>query len=379
VNAGFTRNIRIGLVTRICFLWVVCLFAHSACAAPTVTRTPWGKDANGTPVELFTISSTNIEVKLATYGARIVSIRVPDRSGHLANIIVGPDNLAGFLESRSSVMGATIGRYANRIAGGKFTLDGTTYQIPINNNGNALHGGAIGFDRKVWDAKVISDGVEMTLVSPGGDMGFPGTLTVHVNFTVTDRHGNPALRIAYSAETDKPTVLNLTNHAYFNLSGDPATSVLADAALVNADKYTPVDQSLIPTGALDPVEGTPYDFRVMHRIGDNAPQRGYDNNLVLRSNSLDDLAAQVNDPASGRTLQVFTTEPGVQLYVPLFPPPPPGTNAPRRPSISTFCLETQHFPDSPNHPTFPSTVLSPGKPFHSVTLYVFGVGPTSPN
>jgi aldose 1-epimerase len=379
VKTGATRSFRPGLVKRICFLCFLCLFAHAATAAPTVTRTPWGKDANATSVELFTITSTNIEVKLATYGARIVSIRVPDRSGHLANIVVGPDNLAGFLENRSSVMGATIGRYANRIAAGKFTLNGTTYQVPINNNGNALHGGTIGFDRKVWHAKIISDGVEMTWVSPDGDMGFPGTVTVHVSFTVTERYGNPALRIAYSAESDKPTVLNLTNHAYFNLSGDSATSVLADTALVNADKYTPVDQSLIPTGALAPVQGTPYDFRVMHRIGDNAPQRGYDNNLVLRSNSLDDLAAQVNDPASGRTLQVFTTEPAVQLYVPLFPPPPPGTNAPRRPSISTFCLETQHFPDSPNHPNFPSTLLSPGTPFRSTTMYVFGMSPAAPN
>jgi aldose 1-epimerase len=378
VKTGAIRNFRAGQVKRVCSLCFVCLLAHAATAAPTVTRTPWGKDANGTPVELFTITSTNIEVKLATYGARIVSIRVPDRSGHMANIIVGPDNLAGFLENRSSVMGATIGRYANRIAGGRFTLNGTTYQVPINNNGNALHGGTIGFDRKVWDAKIISDGVEMTLVSPDGDMGFPGALTIHVIFTVAERQGNPALRIDYSADTTKPTVLNLTNHAYFNLSGDPATSVLADTALINADNYTPVDQSLIPTGALDPVDGTPYDFRVMHPIGDKAPERGYDNNFVLRSSSSDDLAAQVDDPASGRTLQVFTTEPGVQFYVPLFPPPPPGTNAPRRPSVSTFCLETQHFPDSPNHPAFPSTVLLPGKSFHSITLYVFGVGPAQP-
>jgi aldose 1-epimerase len=346
---------------------------------PTVTRTPWGKDANGTPVDLFTITSTNIEVKVATYGARIVSIRVPDRSGHLANVLVGPDSLAGFLENRSSVMGATIGRYANRIAAGKFLLNGVTYQVPINNNGNALHGGTIGFDRKVWDAKIVSDGVEMTLVSPDGDMGFPGNLTVHVSFTVTERSGNPALRIDYSADTNKPTVLNLTNHAYFNLSGDPANSVLADAAYINAQKYTPVDQSLIPTGALEPVEGTPYDFRVLHPIGDKVPEHGYDNNLVLRSNSLDDLAAQVFDPLSGRTLQVFTTEPGVQLYVPLFPQPPPGANAPRRPSISTFCLETQHFPDSPNHPAFPSTVVQPGKPFRSTTVYAFGVSPAAAN
>jgi aldose 1-epimerase len=338
-----------------------------------VTRVLWGKDASGTPVELFTITSTNIEVKLATYGARMVCIRVPDRSGHMSNIIVGPDNLAGFLENRSSVMGATIGRYANRIAAGKFTLNGTTYQIPVNNNGNALHGGTIGFDRKVWDAKIIPDGVEMTLVSPDGDMGFPGTLTVHVSFTVTERQGHPALCIRYSADTDKLTVLNLTNHAFFNLANDPATSVFGDTALINADKYTPVDQSLIPTGVLDPVQGTPYDFRTTHVIADKAPERGYDNNFILRSNSLDDLAAQVYDPSTGRTVQVFTTEPGLQFFVPRFPPPPPGTAAPRRLSLSAFCLETQHFPDSPNHPAFPSTVILPGKPFQSTTIYVFAV------
>lgn len=378
MNSAATRIFRAVLVNRIWFLCVICFFAHGAIGAPTVTRAPWGKDASGTPVELFTITSTNIEVKLATYGARIVSIRVPDRAGHMSNIIVGPDNLAGYLENRSSVMGATIGRYANRIARGKFSLNGITYQVPINNNGNALHGGTIGFDRKVWDARIISDGVEMTLVSPDGDMGFPGTLTVHVSFTVTERHADPALRIAYSAETDKPTVLNLTNHAYFNLSGDPATSVFGNAAFINADRYTPADQSLIPTGALDPVERTPYDFRVMHAIGDKTPERGYDNNFVLRSNSMDDLAAQVDDPSTGRTVQVFTTEPGLQLFVPRFPPLAPSADAPRRPSVSTFCLETQHFPDSPNHPAFPSTELLPAKPFHSTTIYVFGTNTASP-
>jgi aldose 1-epimerase len=373
VKVGATRTVRALLVKPICLLCIICLFARAACAQPSVTRVPWGQDANGTPVELFTITATNIEVKLASYGARIVSIRVPDRSGRMNNIIVGPDNLAGFLENRSSVMGATIGRYANRIAGGAFSLNGTTYHISINNNGNALHGGTIGFDRKVWEAKIISDGVQMTLVSPDGDMGFPGNLTVHVSFTLTERHGNPALRISYSAQTDKPTVLNLTNHAFFNLADDPANSVFGDSAFINADNYTPVDQSLIPTGALAPVEGTPYDFRTMHTIADKAPERGYDNNFVLRSNSLDELAAQVDDSSTGRTVQVFTTEPGLQFFVPRFPPPVPAANISRRPSIAAFCLETQHFPDSPNHPAFPSTVLLPGKPFHSTTIYVFGV------
>jgi aldose 1-epimerase len=360
-------------VRRTWILTALLLFTQVASAEPTVTRTPWGKDANGTPVDLYTITAPHIEVKLATYGARIVSIRVPNRTGQMTSVIVGPDSLPGFLENRSSVMGATIGRYANRIAGGEFTLNGTKYTIPKNNGGNALHGGTIGFDRKVWDAKIIRNGVEMSLVSPDGDMGFPGSLTVHVTFALSERHGNPALVLSYFAETDKPTVLNLTNHAFFNLSDDLATSVMGDAALINADKYTPVNQASIPTGAMEAVQGTPYDFRVLHPIGDNAPERGYDNNFVLRSTSIDDLAAEVDDPASSRTLQVFTTEPGLQFFVPRFPAPPPGPDGARRVPIAAFCLETQHFPDSPNQPAFPSTVNLPGKPFQSTTVYVFGV------
>jgi aldose 1-epimerase len=344
-------------------------------AQTTVTRAAWGKDASGTAVELFTLTSGKAEVKVATYGARLVSIRVPNRDGQVGNVLVGPDTLEGFLENRASVMGATIGRYANRIAGGEFTLNGTTYAVPKNNNGNALHGGTIGFDRKVWQAKIISDGVEMTLVSPDGDMGFPGTLTVHVSFTLTERHGDPALTISYSAETDKPTVLNLTNHAYFNLADDSGTSVFGDSARIDADTYTPVNASSIPTGAVDPVAGTPYDFRAMHKIDDQAPPRGYDNNFVLHSRGLDQAAAEVDDPVSGRTVKVFTTEPGLQFYVPRMPAPPVGTagaTAPR-PALAAFCLEAEHFPDSPNHPGFPSTTLLPGKPYHATTVYVFGV------
>jgi len=361
--------------------WIVAaliLFTQVASGQPAVTQTSWGKDANGTSVELFTITAPNIEVELATYGARIVSIRVPNRMGQMSNVLVGPDSLAGFLENRTSVMGATIGRYANRIAGGEFNLNGTKYTIPKNNGGNALHGGTVGFDRKVWNARIIPNGVEMSLVSPDGDMGFPGNLTVRVSFTLSGRHGKPALVLSYFAETDKPTVVNLTNHAFFNLSDDLATSVMGDTALINADKYTPVNQTGIPTGVLESVQGTPYDFQALRLIGDKVPERGYDNNFVLRSASVDDLAAEVDDPVSGRTLQVFTTEPGLQFFVPRFPPPPPAADGTRRVPLAAFCLETQHFPDSPNHPVFPSTVNLPGKPFQSTTVYVFGVNPVSP-
>jgi aldose 1-epimerase len=333
---------------------------------------------NGTSVDLFTITGTHIEVKVASYGARIVSIRVPDRQGQMTNVIVGPDSLEGFLENRSSVMGATIGRYANRIAGGEFTLNGIRYTIPKNNGENALHGGTVGFDRKVWDAKIIDDGVEMSLTSPDGDMGFPGKLTVKVSFKVTERKGNPAVVILYSAITDKPTVLNLTNHAFFNLADDANSSVMGDSAFINADTYTPVNQSNIPTGTLDPVQGTPYDFQVRRPIGENAPERGYDINFVLRFSSIDELAAEVDDPESGRRLQVYTTEPGVQFFVPRFPASPPGADGARRRPLAAFCLETQHFPDSPNHPQFPSTVILPGKTFLSTSVYVFAVSGGSP-
>ncbi len=343
------------------------------CAAE-VTHVQWGKDAGGAPVELYTITSGNIELKVTDYGARIVSIRVPNHNGVLGNVIVGPDALDGFMTDRTAVNGATIGRYANRIAGGEFQLNGITYTIPKNNGPNALHGGPVGFNRKIWKATVVKNGVEMTVVSPDGDMGFPGTLTVHVTFTLAQMHGSPEIRIVYSAETDKATVINFTNHAYFNLADDGVAPVLGDAARIDAENYTPVAAGGIPTGAVEPVAGTPFDFRSMHAIGDNPPAHGYDINFVLRQHGPDQAVAEVDDPKTGRTLQVFTTEPGIQFFVPLFSPPPAAADAPRRlPLPGAFCLETQHFPDSPNHPQFPSTVLLPGKMYQSTTSYVFGV------
>jgi aldose 1-epimerase len=364
------RTLHTAAIAAVC----VC-FAPVLLAGTKVSKTNWGKDAKGTDVTLYTITSGSAEVKVTTYGARIVSVIVPDRDGKPGNVIVGRDTLEGYMDDRTSVMGATIGRYANRIAGGEFKLDGTTYQIPKNNNGNALHGGTVGFDRKVWIARELKNGVEMKLVSPDGDMGFPGTLTVHVTFTLSQQNGHPALDISYFAETNKPTVVNFTNHAYFNLANDPATSVFDDMAIIAADGYTPVDDKSIPTGKVEPVAGTPYDFRTLRAIGSLAPPRGYDINFVLRPRKSGEAAAEVEDPASGRTLQVFTTEPGVQLFVPRFPAPPPNATGARRPALAAFCLETQHFPDSPNQPSFPSTELRPGKPFRSTTTYVFGVKP----
>jgi aldose 1-epimerase len=349
------------------------VFAPLAVSAATVTEAPWGKTAAGDPVALYTITARRAEVKISTYGARIVSVRVPDRQGNLGNVVVGFDSVDGYFSGRTSVTGATIGRFANRIAGGTFTLDGSTYNIPRNSGNNALHGGTIGFDQKVWKGAIVKNGVEMTLVSPDGDMGFPGNLTVHVVFTLSERAGNPALTIEYSAVTDKPTVINLTNHTYFNLAEDPQTPVVSDLAKFAADSFTPTDNSGIPTGDIQPVAGTPLDFREMHAIGDHIPQRGYDNNLVLRQPGTRRVAAEVMDPQSGRVLEVFTTQPGVQFYVPLFSAAP-GASAARRPqALAAFCLETQHFPDSPNHPNFPSTVLRPGASFSSKTQYVFSI------
>lgn len=346
----------------------ILLSAPFAFAAATVTHASWGKDSAGNPVELYTIALSHAEAKISTYGARIVSIRVPDRNGKMANVVIGYDSVEAYFNGRTSVIGATVGRYANRIAGGEFTLGGITYHIPKNSGNNALHGGTIGFDRKVWSARVIKNGVEMTLRSPDGDMGFPGNLAVHVTFTLAMRHEHPALSIAYAATTDKPTVLNLTNHSYFNLSGDAQQPVLDDDAIIRADSFTPVDDSGIPTGQIQSVDGTPYDFRTQHSIGEHVPARGYDINFVLRSNRGTEPAAEVRDPRNGRFVQVFTTQPGMQFYVPLF-----AAAAGSRPPLAAFCLETQHFPDSPNQAKFPSTTVSPGKPFSAKTIYVFGV------
>ena len=346
---------------------------------PRLRTLPGAKDAAGTPVEIYTITSPKAEVKITTYGAHILSISVPNRSGAMGNVVLKRDTLQEYEGGMGAFMGATIGRYANRIDHGQFTLDGKTYKIPTGMGGVALHGGTVGFHMKTWNAKVIRDGVEMSLVSPDGDMGFPGKLTLAVRYTLTQVHGNPALKIQYLATTDKPTVVNFTNHAYFNLADDPNTPVLNDIARIDADSYTPFDNRQIPTGVIAPVAGTPFDFRTPHPIGEKIPDRGYDHSFVLRAPSLKSPVAEVDDPASGRTIQVFTTQPGMQFYVPYFSPPPAASNAapvpPRRPRPTqyAFCLETQHFPDSPNHPNFPSTELRPGQKFNSTTIYVFGV------
>ena len=358
------------IVVVLAVFWMA---AGGALRAVTVTSEPWGKDQAGNAVDLYTLKDKDVEVKLTTYGARIVSISVPNKSGQMNSVVLGAPDLQGYTMGRVPFAGATIGRFANRIAGGKFSLNGKTYETPKNNGANTLHGGPMGFDRKVWNAKPTAGGVIMSLVSPDGDMGFPGKLTVSVDFELRRQKGAPALSIAYTAQSDQPTVINFTNHSYFNLADDPATPVFNDIARINADKYTPTDPRGIPTGTIDPVEGTPFDFREAHAIGKQIPERGYDNNWVLREHKASAAVAEVSDPVSGRDVQVFTDEPGLQFYVPKFPPPPPNSNLPPRRGTQAFTLETQHFPDSPNEPSFPTTTLLPGSTFHSTTTYVFTV------
>ncbi|MFZ1941946.1 MAG: aldose epimerase family protein [Terracidiphilus sp.] len=351
----------------------------SAVAQGEVKMSIWGHTADGTAVPIYTLSSGQIEVRVTAYGAHLVSVKAPDRAGKMADVVLGYDTLDKYLIKPNPYLGAVVGRYGNRIGQGKFTLDGKTYQIPINNGPNALHGGPVGFDQYVWQSHEIPDGVEMTHVSPDGDMGFPGKLTATVRYTL---HGS-TLRIDYSATTDKATVVNLTNHAYFNLRGDDKADILGDSIEINADKYTPVDAGLIPTGELAPVAGTPLDFRKPEVIGsridvDNEQLKragGYDFNWVLNGKpGTLRVAAIVTDPVSGRKLTEETTQPGVQFYTGNFLD---GTFVGRHGIAYNkhwgFCLETQHFPDSPNHPDFPSTVLRPGETMHSTTTFTFGV------
>ena len=378
-------------------LLAACLCFLPSIEAAKVTQAPWDKDASGAPIEVYTLTSDKAEVKIVTYGARLISIRVPNRDGVMGNVILGHDKLQDYKTAMNQWMGATIGRYANRIDRGQFTLEGKTYQIPMNQPNFALHGGPDSFHTKIWSAKIVRDGVEFSLLSPDGDMGFPGTLHVTMRYTLIAIHGNPALKMEFAATTDKPTILNMTNHAYFNLADDPSKPVFDDVARIDADAYIPYNDHNLPTGEIAPVAGTPFDFRTPHTIGgDRIPNRGYDHTFVLRAPGLKTTFAEVDDPSSGRTVQFYTTEPGAHLYAPRFtgfPPRPAGAPAaapaapatsavpaapgappaPRRPMIAAFCLETQHYPDSPNHPNFPSTELLPSQKYQTTTIYVFGV------
>jgi aldose 1-epimerase len=352
-------------------------------AQGTITSQPYGTTAAGEAVEEYTLTNANrMEVKIINYGGVITSIRVPDRDGQWDNVVLGFDNLADY-ETRSPYFGNITGRYANRIAGATFTIDGTAHTLAANNGPNSLHGGVDGFDNRVWTAETVEGdgevGLSLSYLSPDGEEGYPGNLSVTVVYTLTD---NDEIRIDYTATTDAPTVVNLTNHSYFNLSGNGSGDIYDHILMVNADRYTPVDETLIPTGELAPVDGTPFDLRAGLRIGagirSNDPQmilgRGYDHNFVL--NREDDtslvLAARLYDPASGRILETWTTEPGLQVYTGNFLDGTIiGSSGDMYRQGDAICLETQHFPDSPNQPDFPSTELRPGDTYQTTTVYSF--------
>jgi len=355
------------------------LGVQGAVAAVSVAKAGFGKLSDGRAADVYTLKNAELEVSVTTYGARIVSLKTKDRIGAVADVVLGYNSVEGYVAegTAKTYFGAIVGRYGNRIRGGKFTIDGHSYQVPQNNNGNALHGGPHGFDDQLWTGKEIPDGVEMSLVSKDGDMGFPGTLTVHVRYTLV----GAAVHINYSATTDKPTVTNITNHSYFNLSGEGSGTILNEVLEINADGYTPVDAGLIPVGGVQTVAGTPFDFRKPTVIGlrINEPNEqlkiagGYDHNWVLKGpDGTMKLAAKVYDPKSGRVLTVTTTQPGVQFYSGNFLDGSyKGHSGVAYSKNTGLCLETQHYPDSPNQPAFPSTLLKPGETMHSETVFAF--------
>jgi aldose 1-epimerase len=368
---------------------------------PHLNRTLFGRMPDGTAIDLFTLTNSHgVEIRAITYGCIIASIRVPDRTGRFDDIVLGQDTMEGYL-TRSRFFGAVVGRYANRIAKGRFTLDGKTYQLATNNGPNHLHGGIRGFDKVVWAAEAHDQDGDASVIfkytSADGEEGYPGALDVHVTYTLTPRN---ELVIVYEAWTDEPTVINLTQHSYFNLGGETSGDITGHELTIEADRFTPVDATQIPAGEISQVDGTPFDFRKATRIGARIDAddeqirrgRGYDHNWVIRpstgsgqapstgpgqaalTRSTLAPAARVAEPRTGRTLSVATTEPGLQFYA--------GNNLNGRlvgkggrayGKRSGLCLETQHFPDSPNHANFPSTVLRPGERFQSKTVFTFGV------
>lgn len=364
---------------RFAIVSVLIMLTTTVAAKTRVSKQPFGHTPEGTPVEMYTLADGKIEARIMTYGGIVVSLRTPDRNGKLDDIVLGCDSVEKYVV-QTAHFGGIIGRYANRIAHGTFQLDGQTYSIPKNDGDNALHGGIRGFDKVVWTAKEITDGIELTYVSKDGDQGFPGTLATTVRYTLS----GSALRIDYSATTDKDTVLNLTNHSYFNLAGQGNGDILRHVVKIDASRFTPVNATLIPTGELKPVEGTPFDFRTPHVVGeridaDDAQLRlghGYDHNFVLDhpAGQLAE-AAEVYEPTTGRILRVSTTEPGLQFYTGNhLDGSITGKDGRVYKARFALCLETQHFPDSPNHPSFPSTELKPGQRFHSVTVFEFSAG-----
>lgn len=344
-----------------------------------VEESSWGKTKDGHEVKLFTLTNSHgVVVKMTDYGATIVAVETPDKNGKKANITLGFDKLEGYLQ-RHPYFGSTVGRYANRIAKGKFTLDGKEYTLATNNGPNHLHGGKKGYDAVVWKAEPLksADGaaVKFSYTSPDGEEGYPGTLKATATYTLTD---NDELRIDYTATTDKATVVNLTNHAYWNLGGATSGTILKHELTLACDEYIPIDATAIPLGKPAPVKGTVMDFTAAHAIGERIDElkkephttKGYDHCYVVRGEAGKlRMAAKVKDPASGRVMEIYTTEPGIQLYCGNFlDGSPEGNNHKQH---EAFCLETQRYPDSPNQPSFPTSVLKPGETYKSTTVHKF--------
>jgi aldose 1-epimerase len=348
----------------------------------TVSREPFGQTKDGTPIDIYTLrNSKGAEARICNYGGIVVSLKVPDKHGQFGDVVLGYDNLNGYLE-KSPYFGALIGRYGNRIGHAKFTLDGKEYHLATNDGPNTLHGGFRGFDKVVWMAKPLATqggaGLQLHYLSKDGEEGFPGNLDVTATYVLTDDN---ALELEFIASTDKDTVVNLTHHSYFNLAGKG--DILNHTVMINADKFTPVDSTLIPTGELRPVDGTPFDFRKPTTIGARINQddqqlkfgKGYDHNWVInKSMGHLELMARVSEPASGRVLEVLSTEPGLQFYSGNFLD---GTITGKGGWVyqyrNGFCMEPQHYPDSPNKPNFPSVVLHPSQPYHNTIVYKFSV------
>jgi aldose 1-epimerase len=336
----------------------------------------FGKMPDGREIALFTlVNSQGIRARIISYGAILVSLEVPDKNGDLADITLGYPSLEGYLET-TPYFGAVVGRYGNRIARGRFTLDGKEYSLATNNNDNHLHGGLKGFDKVVWDAEIVRTeravGVKLRYLSPDGEEGYPGNLSCTMEYLLTE---NDELKFSYAATTDKATPVNLTQHSYWCLNGQGAGDILGHELMLNADQYTPVDEGLIPTGELREVQGTPFDFTLPHTIGERIGDvpGGYDHNFVLRSGGGDlALAARVFEPESGRVMEIFTDQPGIQFYAGNFLD---GTITGKEGKVYRkhygFCLETQHFPNSPNQANFPSTILRPGEEYRTRTVHKF--------